>query len=371
MKLTSLLILIFCLVTSLNAQTLTAEFYPVNSASNLSQIPLQNGLLSVAGDMVQFGTESRVTMANPLELSVSADGRLVGALQNRGGLSAYIFNDEGAELVSAALQNINSGDETLGFTLLNSGEFIVRDNVANFSFFDASGNRRSTYSNSANTAGGEKTSQVAVSSDGVLTVVYNPVIQYQNEQGSRISIVTGDNEADEFFNSMSRVILSLSVSEPDKNILVVTENSSGSRSLHYFDRFGNLLFEMAPDLAIDGFNMSDDGNYVTIFAENRVQVYRTATSERLGSATSRSSIAQAAYFPDRNLILALGGELTNQGIETPEITAVDLRQRQIERVRLTDAVAYMGQSRVTIRREGTNTYRIDGINRTIKVTAQF
>jgi len=371
MKLTSLLISIFCLVTSLNAQTLTAEYYPVNNALSISQIPLQNGLLSASGEVFQFGTESRVTISNPLELSVSADGRLVGALQNRGGLTAYIYNDEGTELVSSGLQNMTSGDETLGLTVLNSGEFVIRDNVANFSIFDAAGNRRATYLNSANTTGGEQTSQVAVSSDGVVMAVYNPVIQYQNGQGSRISIVTGDNEADEFFNSMNRVILSLSVSESNYNISVVTENGSGARSLHLFDRFGNLLFEMAPDLAIDGFNMSEDGNYVTIFAENRVQVYRTATSERLGSATSRSSIAQAAYFPDRNLILALGGELTSQGIETPEITAVDLRQRQIERVRLTDAVAYMGQSRVTIRREGTNTYRIEGINRPIKATAQF
>src|SRR6056297_2625348 len=112
---------------------------------------------------------------------------------------------------------------------------------------------------------------------------------------------------------MNRVILSLSVSESNYNISVVRENGSGARSLHLFDRFGNLLFEMAPDLAIDGFNMSGDGDYVTIFAENRVQVYRTATSERIGSATSRLSIAQAAYFPDGNLIITLGGELSDQG----------------------------------------------------------
>ena len=371
MKLTSLLVLIFCLATSLNAQTLTAGFYPDNQASDVSQFPLQSGLLTSSGNIYQFGSESQISIANPLEFSVSEDRRLVGSLQNRGGLTAIVYSDDGSELINTALDNISHSDETLGFILLNSGEFIVRDNVANFSWYDATGNRISTYSNSASTSGGEQTSQLKVSDDGVVKVVYNPVIQYQNGQGSRISLITGDNEADEFFNSMNRVIVSLSVSELTHKISVLTENSSGSRRLHWFDRFGNLLFEMEPDLDIDGFNMSEDGDYVSIFAENRVQVYQTATSERMGSATSRSSVVQAAYFPDSNLILTLGGEISDLEISNPEITAIDLQKRQIERVRLSESVTYLDKLDVTIEREAINSYRIGGINRPIQVTVQF
>lgn len=371
MKLTSLLVLIFCLVTSLNAQTLTADFYPDNKASNISQFPLQNGLLISSGDTYQFGTERAVTIANPLGMSVSDDGRLIGSLQSRGGINAIVYTSEGKELLNTELENISASDETLGFKLLNTGEFIVRDNVANFSFFDAGGNRELTYSNSAGTSGGEQTSQMAASDDGVLKIVYNPVIQYQNGQGSRISRITGDNEAEEFFNSRDRVIVSLAVSEANHTVSFVTQNASGSRSLHWFDRFGNLLFEMDSDLDIDGFSTTSDGKYITVYAGNRVQVHNTATSERLGSASSRSSIVKAVYFPDKNLILTLGGDLNDKKIGNPDITAIDLQKRQIERVRLTESVKFMDPAHIRIEREGTSTFKINGINRPIQVTAQF
>ena len=371
MKLTSLLLLIFCLDTSLNAQTLTADFHPDNEASNTSQFPLKSGLLTNTGDVYQFGSENDVTISNPVGFSVSDDGRLIGSLQSRGGLSAVVYNSEGMELLNTGLQNVSSTDETTGLKLLNTGEFIVRDNVANFSFFDAAGIRASTNSNSASTSGGEQTSQIAVSDDGVTKVVYNPVIQYQNSQGSRISLVTGDNEAEEFYNSSDRIIINLSVSESDHTVSVITESASGSRSLHWFDRFGNLLSEMDSDLTIEGFSTTSDGNYVTIYAGNRVQVYNTATSERLGSASSRSSVIKAVYFPDSNLILTLGGNLNDKEIDSPDITAVDLQKRQIERVRLNETVMFMDRTDIRIEREGTRTFKIDGINRPIQVTAQF
>lgn len=370
MKLSLSLVLIFFSVTSLNAQTLTADFYSDNEASNTSQFPLQKGLLTTSGDAYRFGTESQVTVTNPVRFSVSDDGRLVGALQSRGGLYAIVYNNEGEELLNTDLQNISSTDETIGFKLLNTGEFVVRDNVANFSFFDAAGSRASTYSNSASSSGGEKTSQMAVSDDGVVKIVYNPVIQYRNSQGSRISRITGDNKAEEIFNSSNRVIVSLTVSESDHTLSVVTQNGSGSRSLHWFDRFGNLLYEMESDLDIDGFSTSPDGNYITIYAGSRVQVYNVKTSERLGSASSRSSIIQAAYFPESNLILTLGGRIDGEKIEDPDITAVDIQKRLIERVVLAEPVM-LTKSYATIKQMGTNTYKIGGINRPIQVNAQF
>jgi len=371
MKLTSLLLLIFCLVTSLNAQTLTANFHPDNKASNTSQFPLKSGLLTNTGDVYQFGSESEVTISNPVGFSVSDDGRLIGSLQSRGGLSAVVYNSEGMELLNTDLQNVSLTDETIRLKLLNTGEFIVRDNVANFSFFDAAGSRASTYSNSASTSGGEQTSQIAVSDNGVTKVVYNPVIQYQDSQGSRIFRITGDSEAEEFFSSMNRVILTLSVSKSNHTISVITQDNGGLRSLHWFDRFGNLLFEMESDLDIQGFSMTEDGHFATIYSENRVQVYNTATTERLGSASSQSAIVKAAYFPESNLILTLGGNFNDKEIDSPDITAVDLQKRQIERVRLNENVMFMDRTDIRIEREGTSTFKIDGINQPVHVTAKF
>lgn len=373
MKLTLLLISILYLPASLLAQTLTAEFYPENKASSISQYPLQNGVLSIStsGDTFQFGAENPVTIVNPIEFSISGDRHLVGSLQFGTGLEAAVYSDEGDAILNKTLNNFSSTDETIGLKLLNTGEFIIRDNVANFSFFDPAGSRVSTYSNIASTSGGEQTSEIAVTSEGTLNVVYNPVIRYRNGQGSRISLITGDSEGSEIYNSFERVITRLSVSDKDHTISVITENSEGLKSLHWFDRFGNLLFEMDSDLDAEGFTMNSDGSYITVFAGSRVQVYDTETMERLGSASSRSSIVQAAYFPDTNLILILGGEINNQQIGNPDITAVDLQRRQIERVRLDESVKYLDPSNVTIEIESSNSFRIDGINRPIRVTTQF
>jgi hypothetical protein len=371
MKLTSTIVLIFCIFTSVNAQSLTAEFYTGNQAANASQFPLYDGLLTASGETYQFGTTSGVTISNPVSFSVSDNLTMIGNIQNSNGLSAIIYNYKGEKLLNSEMEFISSSDETIGFTLLDNGEFIVRDNVANFSFFNAAGDRAYTYSNSSNASGGEQTSEIAVSDDGVMKVAYNPVIQYQNSRGSRISLITGDGQADQIFTSQDRVLIKLTVSSSDHAISAVSENGAGSRMIHWFDRFGNMLFEMEPGLEVKGFNVSDDSRFITIFSGNRVQVYQRESGERLGSASSRSTILHAAYFPESNLIVTFGGEAENQQVVNPEITAIDLQQRQIESTQLEETVMFMNRSRITIDRDGANTYRIGGINRPIQVTARF
>lgn len=371
MKLTSTLILLVFLFSSLNAQSVTAEFYPGNESLSTSQFPLKEGVLTESGSSYQFGTENSVTISSPVGFAVSDDLSMIGSLQNRNGLSANVYNYKGDELLNTGLEYISALDETIGLTLLDNGEFIVRDNVANFSFFDAAGDRAYTYSNSSQASGGELTSEIAVSEDGVIKVAYNPVIQYQNSRGSRISIVIGDREANQIFSSQNRVISNLSVSPEDHSISVVTEDGGGSRKVHWFDRFGNLLFEMEPELEVTGFDITEDGRFITIFSGNRVQVYRRDSAERLGSASSRSTILQASYFPESNLILALGGQEVNQQISNPEITAVDLQKRQIDRAHLNDSVMFLKRSHISIEKDQANTYRIGGINRPIQVTARF
>ncbi|WP_340106097.1 hypothetical protein [Rhodohalobacter sp. 8-1] len=371
MKLTLTLILIVSVFSQLSAQSVTAEYYTGYETVNTSQFPLQEGFLTESGSSYQFGTDKRVTISSPVGLAVSDDLSMIGCLESINGLEANIYNYKGKELLTTELEFVSPTDETIGLTLLDNGDFIVRDNVANFSFFDAKGDRAYTYSNSSQASRGEQTSEIAVSEDGVIKVAYNPVIRYQNSLGSRISIVTGDGEADQIFISQNRVILSLAVSRKDHTVSVVTEGGNGSRKIHWFDRFGNLLYEMESELDVAGFNVTKDGKFITVFSGNRVQVYQRDSAERLGSASSRSTILQAAYFPESNLIVALGGQEVNQQISNPEITAVDLQRRQIERVQLSESIMFRQRSHISIENVQSNTYRIIGINRPIKVTAQF
>lgn len=371
MKLTSILILFVLMFSSLNAQSVTAEFTPGYESVSASEFPLYEGILTESGSSYKFGTENGVTISSPLIFALSDDLSMVGALQVQNGLTANIYNYKGEELLSSGLEFISSSDETIGLFLLSNGEFVVRDNVTNFSFYDAKGDRAYTYSNSSQATRGEQTSEIALSEDGVIKVAYNPVIQYRNSRGSRISIVTGDGEADQIFASQNRVILTLNVSSGDNSVSVVTQDGTGSRKIHWFDRFGNLLFEMEPELNVNGFNVTNDGRFITIISENRVQVYQIETSERVGSASSRSTILQAEYFQDRNLILAIGGQEQNNEVINPEITAIDLQQRKIDRVQLNGTIMFRQLSHISIKTNGSNNYRIDGINRPIEVKARF
>lgn len=371
MKLLLTLVLLLFSLSALNAQSVTAEFYSGNQASGSSEFPLYKGVLTTSGDTFLFGTDNQITLTNPVSFSVSNGLKMVGAIQFTQGLTANVFNYKGRQVVSSDLEYADPSDETIHLTTLDTGEFILRDNVANFSFFTPSGERKFTYSNSSESSGGELPSEISVSSDGVLKVAYNPVIQFQNNRGSRISIITGDREGEEVFYSQNRVITRLKVLPEDYLLSVITEDDSGAKKIHLFDRFGNSLFEMEPDIDVTDFNVSDDGGFITLYSGNRVQVYRTETVERLGSATSRSRIVQAAYFPDENLILTLGGRESGRQIESPEITAINIQKRQIERTELNGAISFRDSSKIAISKDGGSNYRIEGINKPIRVTAKF
>lgn len=371
MKLISTLALLLFTITLANAQSVTAEFYSDGQASNNSEFPLHEGLLAKSGDTYLFGTENQIRLTNPVSFSISDGLNMIGALQFNEGLTCYVYNYKGQQMLNSNLEFADPSDETLQLLTLDSGEFIVRDNVANFSFFEATGERQFTYSNSSQAPGGEQPSQISVSNDGVLKVAYNPVIQYDNNRGSRISIITGDRHADEIFVSQNQIITHLSVSSQDHSISVITEDGSGSKKIHWFDRFGNLLFEMEPEMDLSGFTISNGGEFITLYSGSRVQVYRIENSERVGSATSRSSIVQASYFPKQNLILSLGGQIQNQRLSNLEITAIDIQQRQIDRTHLDGTITFLDQSKIEINRGGSGNYSIDGINRPILVRAQF
>jgi hypothetical protein len=319
----------------------------------------------------QFGTDNSVTISNPMSFSVSDNALKIAALRSGASLSAEIYDHSGKQLISEDLEFASPSDETLSITVLDSGEFIVRDNVSNFSFFDADGKRAYTYLNSSQSTGGELPSEIDVSSDGVMMVAYNPVIRFNDSRGSRISIVTGDGAANQIFASQEEVIHRLNVSSDDHSIAVVTEDGNGERHIRLFDKFGNLVFEMDSDLEVDGFTFTDDNRYITLFAGSRVQVYERESMERLGSASSRSTVSHAEYFPESNLIVAIGGEDYDGGIRNPEVTAVDLRQRQIDRATLSGSVNILDKGDLSIRKTGSNSYRVEGMNRPVNVTASF
>lgn len=372
MKITFTLLLLLFALSNVYSQSVTAEYEQNHRSNGLNEIPLYDGTLITSGDSFRFGERAELVMVmNPLSISVSDNSKKVAFLQVDGSIAGSIYDYRGNRLVSEELEFADLTDETMQITVFNTGEFVLRDNVANFSFFDVSGNRAYTYSNSSGASGGELPSGIAVSADGELIVAYNPVIRFKNDRGSRASVVLGDGVAEQIFSFRNQTIESLKVSENGAFIGAILRDDTGSARFIQFDRFGNELQQLRPGTDLNDFSLGRDGELVTLVSGNRMQVYNTITGERLGSATARSRIAGAAYFPEESMIISVGGRHQNNRIIDPEITAIDLDQRQIDRFQLDGEISLSEHSDVLIRRLNSGTYKISGFNKTVLVSVDF
>jgi len=373
MKLLLTSIIILFISVSGYTQSVTADFVSEHQTNSPTEFPLKEGVLSTSQSAYEFGSgDTRVSIMTPIDVALSPDRSAIGVVRFDGDLVGEVYTHTGHLLTREELEFIDPSDETIMMSIADNGEFIVRDNVANFTFFDAAGNEGFTLSNATQAPGGEQPSGLSWSSAGETTILYNPVIQYDGSLGSRISVAVGDREATEIYNSNSRTISSLSFSENGNFVTFLSTGAADDQRLYVLDRFGNQLLEFETDeMEITGFELTEDADYLTIFSDNRVQVYRTADMERLGSSTSRTSIIYASWQPEENTIITLGGQMSNGTISNPEITAINVAQQQLDRHQINGNITLLNPTDLKIKRVSAGNYLIEGINRPIVVTAVF
>lgn len=326
-----------------------------------------NGTATVSGNQFVLGSAK---IANPEAWSFSSSNRRASFLQRSNGINLSSYNADGSALIDQNLEFFNATDNTINTYQFDDGSVILRDNVANFSFLNAKGQTAYQVSNSSGSTDGEQESQLASNPLGTTIVLYNPVIAYGSETGSRAQLVYGDQETNVFFSSREDEIKDVRVSENGEFITIVTVGSGGNTATVY-DRFGNELFQRTSDEDLIGATLSDQATHLTIYSSGRVQVYEIPSGERLGSASSRSSIIFAGYDPDAQTIIALGGSLNGLRIEEPEITAVSISQREIAREDVPFAISTLDLSRLNISTTDSNSYEISGLNRDLLVDVAF
>lgn len=372
MKLLLTVFLFFTAIGTGHSQSVNAEFESDHQSNNSSEFPLKEGIVTVSQSSYQFGsTDNQVNILTPIDFALSRDRTRLGAVRFDGSLYSEIYEYSGQQITQCELEFVDAADETIMLSVLDTGEFIVRDNVANFTFFDAAGNEGYSLSNATQVPGGEQPSGLSWSLTGVTVVLYNPVIQYDGERGSRVSVAVGDRETREVYSSSSSIINHLSVSENGSFISIGSPGSDESSRLYLIDRFGNELMDLELDMDVAGVSVTENARYITVFSDNRVQVYRTADQELLGSSTSQTRIIHAAYQPDDNTIITIGGQFRNGSVNNPEISAINLAQRQLDRHQLDGTISMLSQSDISINRISAGTYRIEGINRPVEVSASF
>lgn len=352
---------------SISAQSISVTAVQEHSSISQSQFPLFNGALSYSNNSISAGS---VEFFQPETWGVSPKGTKISLLKSETVMNLISTDYEGNQLYQKELEFFEPGDGTLGIFPFDDGRVMTRDNVANFTLFDASGERIYSISNSTQSQDGERPSRLASDRYGQTVVFYNPVINYGDTRGSRARVIFGEEDDREFFRDNEREIAQANVTKSGSFITLLTKGSGDDR-VHIYDRFGNMLTEFDIDPEQRGVTLHEKGEFLTTYTRGRVQVYNIVTGERLGSTSSRNPVLYATYLPEDDLILAFGGSENNGNISEPMMTAVHIGQRQIARADIDGALSMIDPARLHIERSSANQFRLSGLNRELNISAQF
>jgi hypothetical protein len=360
----------FLPVTCLS-QSISISAISAHSGNQPGTVPLKEGTITIRGNSVQLTSSNQsVNQTGIAGWAVSDEGLKVGLLRRENGLELSTYDYRGSQITENDMEFFEGGDETLEIYQFDDGRTVVRDNVANFSFFDASGKLIYSVSNSSQSSDGESESKLAADPSGSTVVLYNPIISAGGQTGSRASLVFGPNNTEVFYQGNNREITHLSVNENGTLISLIAGTGSNTQAI-VFDRFGNELNRFDFDDTQLGVTPDATETYITAYSSSRIQVYNLITGERLGSASSRQTIIHAQYHPEDEVILAVGGAKNNGRITDPMMMAVHLSKRQIARSDITISVSAHDGSKIRQVRLSPDQYRITGLNQHLDVTTQF
>jgi hypothetical protein len=367
MKLLFLFLAISLASSTTFSQSITVTPVQAHADHDGNTFPTQTSTFTVSNNQYLFGSAQII---QPASWAISERKNKLAFLKKREFLDLHSYTEEGQLLIKKEIEFFDPGDETIQVYQFDDGRVATRDNVANFTFFDPKGNRIYSVSNISDSVDGEQASRMASDKYGKTIVLYNPVIAYGSETGSRASIIIGDLDRQAFFEDYQREIKQLHVQKEGAFIVLIATEDTGEE-LFVFDRFGNELFRHQPEDELRGFDLTENGEYLTTFTSNRMQVYNTQTGERLGSASSQSSILYAAYHPDDEMIVAFGGSVQGQSISNPSITAVHLTRRELASEEISLSLTVLDPDYVSIIRTEPNQFTITGLNRHLDVSIQF
>lgn len=372
MKLLFLISLTFFLSNVLSAQSISVQVDPQYSSNNQSTFPIKDGVFVKTDNLIRVegGVES-TEYQTPIYSNVSPDGIKIGVINFDGQLMKRTVDYTGQELSSTELEFFESSDQTISLRQLPSGKSIARDNVANFTFFDADGKQSYSISNSAQAQDGEQASGLATNDLGSTVVVYNPEIRRADGSASRARLVFGQEDSHIFLEEGDRTISFLDVNDSGSFITVITQNQNSDDQLTVFDRFGNEVFQIDSDMELKGAHLTDNADFLTIYSQSRVQVYNVLTGERLGSSTSRTPIVTASYFADDEVVLLFNGSENGSSIHNPGVTAVHLGLRQIARNDINANLSMLDINKLKIERVGASSYLLKGVNQPVNLRVNF
>lgn len=367
MKYLTALIAFLVINLPVSGQSVTVSVANEHAGFTSRQIPLQSGVATLTGNRFTVGDHA---VSQPLTWSVSPSGNKIGVI-SAGGRTAYqVLDANGNTLSDTELEFFDNSDSSIAIFQFNDGRAAARDNIANFTFFDAAGTQRFSISNSSQSRDGEQISELASDAAGKTIVLYNPVISFGSATGSRAQLVFGEDDTDVFFRSSEREIKQLKVTDDGSFITVLTTGGNNDY-VHVFDRFGNELYNSELDNGRAGVTLSGKGEFLTVYGEGRVQVFNINTNQSVGSSSSRTPLLYGIYIPEDETIIAVGGNRTGESVSNASLVAVHVGKRQIARSNLPGSPILRNPNEISIQRNSSSRYRLKGLHQHFNISTSF
>ncbi len=305
--------------------------------------------------------------AQSLNIS-SSPSPLVSLLAKASSNGVIISEANGEALISAAY-NAPGGDPSLETYTLPNGSFIVRENIANFLVYDSFGRVQRSISNSTQSEGGEAISELAMDASGKTIVLFNPKVIRNGQTGSRAKVITTRSVPTDIFYSEDRELSVVEVSPNGEFIALASVKPGSEDEIQLMDKFGNHLNTISFDQPVKGINFSENGLFVTIYSGGRAAAYEIRSGERVGSTSFRNTtVIFAGYDPIDKTIIGLTGK-EGSSISDVQLHAVNVSARKIVREDFNGNLTIQGQ--VSMRRTGSGSYTISGLDKELKLRARF
>jgi len=367
-----IIIMMFLLSYTARAQSVEILTAP---GDNTQTFNTSDGRLNLQGNSIQIQSDdNRESVTGILSWSLSPNENKIGLMVN-GNRSAYkLYSSETVNLLEKEFEFVDPEDSSIKIYQFDNGNFIVRDNISNFNFFNAAGRNLFGIQNQSGSPLGETISELRSDENGSTVVVYNPVIKRENSSGSRAKIVNSDGTTDIFYNSVDRVIEKAVVSRNGAFLVLLTKKDGTDDQVIVFDRFGSGLFDMESSEELIGMRIDSESNYLTLFSSSRVQVYDISNGERIASSSFRSSIVHAGYQADDQQILVLSGSVREGDINVVtdvELHSIHTRKRQIARSEYSGKISFISPVRMSFERSSQNNYILTGLNRDLQFRTSF
>ncbi len=260
-------------------------------------------------------------------------------------------------------------DPSLLAYAMPNGNVVVRENIANFLFYDSFGNIRKSVSNSSQSEGGEAISEFATNVTGKTMVIYNPKIIRNGVAGSRAKFVLNNLEVLDIFSSSDRAIRTVNVAASGELIAIATMKEGTDDEITILDQFGNNLGTFEFDQEVKGVSFSENGLFVTIYSGGRAAAYEIRNKERAGSTSFRNtSVIYANYSPEDKIIVAITGSGSATYSDLQAHT-VNVAARKIARKDINGTMNLRHQ--IIMERAGNGRYTILGLDKMLNLRAQF